>query len=83
MANKLFYFLVQMGENLELQREFRRDPDAVMARYGLTAKQTAAVKKAIRTNDAEDIAAEAELDGDFQIRKQYQIWQPDPKKSKK
>jgi hypothetical protein len=47
MSNKLADFLIKMADDLDLQRSYATDPEAVMAQYGLTDDE----KAALRTGD--------------------------------
>jgi hypothetical protein len=43
MSNKLIDFLIKLGENLSLQREYGKDPEKVMSEHGLSAEDKAAI----------------------------------------
>ncbi|PKM14515.1 MAG: hypothetical protein CVV12_13650 [Gammaproteobacteria bacterium HGW-Gammaproteobacteria-2] len=56
MANKLLELVNALGRDAALAAEYEADPDAVLARYGLSDEQKAAMK-------AGDCAAVAKLCG--------------------
>ena len=82
MANKLFYFLVALSENLEIQHEFSRNPEGVMERYQLSPGEMAAV----RSGNDRDVRTMADVGGDFGFRMHLIIYpkaKKQPRKSKK
>lgn len=44
MTNKLLELVNALGRDAALEAEYEANPDAVLARYGLSAAQTAAMK---------------------------------------
>jgi hypothetical protein len=59
MSSRLFYFLIKMAEDLDLQRAYAADPDKVMAKFGLSSSErnlvtsgdTTAVNRAVSGGD--------------------------------
>lgn len=45
MPNELLKFLLRMGEDLQLQRDYANDPESVMTHHGLSEAQKAAMRK--------------------------------------
>ena len=76
MVNRLFYFLIALSENLELQREYNLEPDAVMARYGLSEGE----KTAVLTGNVDDVRAMADIGANFGLRKHCGVYPKPPKK---
>ncbi len=82
MASRLFYFLVALSENLELQRAYNLGPDAVMARYGLSESE----RRAVKTGNVDDVRAMADIGGDFGLRMHCNVYPkppPPPKKKRR
>jgi len=76
VANKLFYFLVVLSENIEIQKEFSRDPEGVMARHGLTRDEMAAVL----SGDDSRVRSMADVGPDFALRMHLHVYPRPPKK---
>jgi hypothetical protein len=53
MSNKLADFLIKMADDIDLQQNYAAHPDAVMAQYGLTDDD----KAALRTGNESSILA--------------------------
>jgi hypothetical protein len=53
MSNKLADFLIKMADDLNLQQSYATNPEAVMAQYGLTDDD----KAALRTGNEASILA--------------------------
>ncbi len=55
MESNLFNMLSDLGKSQKKLDEFKADPDGVMARYGLSNKQRAAIKAAYKKNRQQDL----------------------------